>query len=366
MKVYQVLLLVLFVVILNNFVLYQFFKPLALGPEKPTIEVSETKSDRSASFAQNDQTSYAVSLNELAVSDSLAASSSDSDVIIANAVKRFSNSDEFTAILDQYQMNVTKRHAELQKRYSQSSASELYAIAMESESPSEKQWALQYLIPGKLNDLDSFELKNLYDQASEDWWKPSLLVSLIEKNDDESLASAKQFIQNGKLSFEISSELFSVVYEKDPDFIKRYVESIDLAVTDIGSGIYTVLQEPELANIFYENNFDQILKSNKKEYFQYGAYNLKSELDDQQELALVELFGANNRHKRSFALSLVGKIKDTDRIRRAYSSLIKTSDQQVFLSQLLSRDKNSDQYKLALELAESSDKEELKQMTRSF
>ncbi len=326
-------------------------------PVRKTIELSEERAPRLPTKGD-----LALSTDTLAVSDQPAETTS-----FEQEFRRFSRSEEFIAIMDRYTMSTGDRMMQNMQQYSTMSARELYDSYTNSQSSTDKQMALQALMQGKMGDLSTVELKDLY-QASESelFGKYQVLQVLLEKNDAEALQWAKQEVDNPMLAMQGGYDIYAQINDKDPAFIREYVEN--LRVEDLAASQYSLsallMQDQELAKTFYAKNLDQVLDSNSNTLFQMVPYNLQLDMNSDQQYKITELLGSGSRDKRNFAIGLVHNVSDPRLIRDGFAKLTRSQDQQTMLSTLITGASTENIKKLARELAAASDDPVLQQFAR--
>ncbi len=326
-------------------------------PVRKMIEPSEERAPRLPT-----KSDLALSADTVAVSDQPAESTS-----FDQEFRRFSQSDEFIAIMDRYTMSTGDRMMQNMQQYSSMSARELYDSYTNSQSSTDKQMALQALMQGKMGELSPVELKDLY-QASESelFGKYQVLQVLLEKNDAEALQWAKQEIDNPMLALQGGYDIFAQINDKDPAFIREYVEN--LRVEDLAASQYALsallMQDQGLAATFYTKNLDQVLDSNSNTLFQMVPFDLKLDMNSDQQYKITELLSSGSRDKRNFAIGLIHNVSDPRLIRDGFAKLTRSQDQQTMLSTLISSASNENIKKLARELAAESDDPVLQQYAR--
>lgn len=367
MKPYQVILIVITIVALNNLLvlsLVGYFSKESSLPATPVNVASKTVPEPEDTLVTNAESIFEPPAIDTQVAPDPSPETSAPEEELVSAVKRFVTSKDFEKVLDEYQLSASLRYQQMQKRFSRMGASELYDAAINSDSRTEKQMALAMLNQGKVNDLETSELKVLYqEQSVDEWGKRQILVKLLEEKDPEALNWAKQLLSDGQVFY--GDEVYAAVYEVDPDFVKERLSNLDLSDSQSSaSALSFVIQEPELAKVFFEENFDKILESNSNQIYQMGAYSVDFDLSRRQQASLIEFFDSTNRHKRSFAISVSKNIDDVDVLRDAYSRLAKRKDQRNFLRRLSLERMNPDKRSLVQELAADSDDPEIRKMVR--
>ncbi len=366
MKFYQVALTVIIALAANNLVLLHYFKQ---EPVKGATDISATvnrQAEPSISGKQDQREPFPKpSTRQTLVTDddSLSVDINRENQEIVNAFETYAKSERFVSILDGYYLSAATRYEEIEQRLNGLSALELYYIATESDNLLEQQSAMQVLAQSKLHQLGASELKTLYQREDvQQWSKTSILNSLLSENDPEAIVWAKQLISNNTPLSYLSDDLYSAIYENDPDFIRNYINEFDIESGPNAYGFYNfVQQEPKLANEFFTKRIDEILDSENGTLFQFGAYNVEFDMTTRQQSKLLSLFESNNQHKRSFAMSLLGNVDDTGMLREAFSKFERARDKRNFLN-ALSTDKNAEKQALVKELARNSDDPDLQSL----
>lgn len=282
----------------------------------------------------------------------------DDESSLVTAIRKFSLSDEFVEIMDEYQLSAGQRFQEMEKRLQGLSAEELMSIYESSNKRSERQFALQTLLQSKVQSLDDFSLRRLYELVDEgdSWGKPTLLAMLIQRGDKESLIEAKQQITSGQLGRYRLYSILESVYDQDPDFIKDYMEDIRIGDSEVVPPISNLIhRDAELKRLFLDNNLDDLLEKNNPDFFATFGHVGEYTLTDNQEDRIVDLFAEKVSAKRNFALSMVTNIQSVDKLQRAFASLDREQDKFSFLSQLITNGQSEEQRQFAKELAAESD-----------
>lgn len=284
--------------------------------------------------------------------------------------KQFSTSKEFQSIMDEYRILANQRSQEKQRYYQSMSSEELFAAYQSAESTLDKQWALQYLRDGKLEQLETYEIKQLYqalDEGTESWNKYAMLNLLLEKGDAEALVWAKESITDPAFGMQGGHEIFESLYEQDPQFVTDFVDGLTLDdLSTYRHSLYGIFNDSKLARVFFENNLDEILDTSNTSNLRYFGHNVEIELSDQQQSGIVDLLESSRKRDREFAIGFVRSIDNIDLLRESYAKISRTQEQQHFLSQLMTDFENEDKKQLARELAENSDDPMIKQMLRNF
>ncbi len=357
MKTLNVILSVILILIINNIVLLwltgYFTEPSTIIGSSDLIpdNVIAEPQHRPSKIDPSDVNSHSV--------NAAVTESEELTPEIQQAIQDYVSSDQFYLTLEEWQSKASQRYQELSNRLTSMNTQELYAFVNESENPNEKLSALSYLVQGgKLSQLSSEELKNLYQHTGDQQWgKSKLLKVLLEKEDPDALTWAKALISdNNRTQNSYSSDIYDAIYHQDPEFIKRHIEETEFNPRSPQLDLFSfIAQEPDLATSFFNRNLDSILDSDNDNVFLY-AYNVPViEMSNQQEAKVLELFESRNRNKRNFAIGLAPQIEDTQALRQAYSTLERNQDKLGFVARLVSAVDNPDAVALGRELAASSD-----------
>lgn len=277
-------------------------------------------------------------------------------------LKRFMQSDTFVDVMDAYQVGARARAMTLEKELRDSDVPSLLTIALESKNQLQKTLALG-ILREDLNKLDATELKSLY--ALDDlqpWNRNAIIVALIDKGDIQALQWGKeQLVAKGDFRYGFHHELFESLYDKDPEYVRQFVSSVDISAYPRASKmVHLLTSKPELATVFFSNNFDQILNSEDNQLYQAFYGRPKLELSRSQQADLSSFFISSNRHKRSFAINLASNIEDTDLLRDSFYQLDKTREKLQFLQALSMNKKNTEQQELINEIVDSASDEAIK------
>jgi len=290
------------------------------------------------------------------------------DSEMAEEFRRYTSSEEFSNIIDQHLLSYSSRSSNLQNKLSEMSAQELFQLFIESDDHLESEMAVLTLIQGKTGNLDTLQLKQLYQNPNVPaWGKSAMLTSLLVQGDDESFDWAKEFIRDGGTGAYYDTEMLTQVYEQDPEFIKRHIKGLNLNnnSTGVESMISFAATNPELSKYFLQNNLDKLLETNNNTLFNWMSHtDSKLELTNQQENSLASLFNSKNPNKRSFAINMVPNISDVDLLRNSYSDLSREEEKIQFLSSLLQTTHSQEHMNLAQELAVSSDNSDIRELVQ--
>lgn len=360
--------ILIIVLVLNNYLLLNFLGYFSESPDSgspATPDTIATAEQSGLSQGEQEQTSESDAAPVESPNTGVAAFQAESstttltelsDRNFITSFKRLSKSEDFTDIMDEYTMTSGQRLMETQREFMQMSAEELYELAVNSERGMDRAMALQTLSQGKIGDLGVYELKNLYQLENLDIWARSKIVErLLEEDDPDGLAWARQIVTEQSQNAYISHELLEGIYEKDVEFVRDYLDQIDLEGQQVTSAlIFFSSQDPELAGEFLQKNLDAILNSSNRRVFQLNAFGAKVEMNSEQQEQVLQLLESRNRQKRQFAISLLNSIGDTEVLRRAYDSLSKRSEKRTFLFSLYGDEDAPEKRQLAKDLAAES------------
>ncbi|MCH2192150.1 MAG: hypothetical protein MK188_14625 [Gammaproteobacteria bacterium] len=269
------------------------------------------------------------------------------------AFRSAAKTDELAEIALELQKRAQELYLEIEQRYATMSSAKLLAEYYGSDSQLEKQTALTKLIIMDFSDLESFELKALYETPhAEIWAREAIIKKLISIGDPDGIRWAKQtLVENQGLNVYLGGDMLSDIYRYDPDFVTEYINNIDLnhrnEISNLSGLFY---QEQELAKEFVVRNFDEILQSNDPSVLQLSNQVAELDLNDDQQRDLIRKLGDNYREKRDFVLRLLSNVEDTDLLREGYQTLERDNDRIKFLRTIY-----KDHRALARELAGDSD-----------
>jgi len=371
MKAYQIVLLVIVIVALNNVVLFNLPRfsttdnqtaELSITQESQSIEVPSTAvaSQNSPSISKEPQWQDQSAHSEQYRQDSLEG------IDFESAFDRFLSSDKFIQALDQYRSGTVPRYQKLQSRMSQLSPEELLSVALDDSNSLEQQMAQRLLAHGDLSEINAQDLRSLYHaEGVTQWAKQKVVIRLMEEGDPQALDWAKQIITDPVGADTLGPDIYSAVYERDPDYFKDYVSTLDLNnVNKSFSALSVVSNDKELSKDFYEENFDRIVDTKSNQIFQYMFNNAEIELTNRQENRVPELFASKSSNRRRFGLSLVQSVKDVNVLRESYSQLNKNTEKLSFLRGLITRETDLEINSLIQELASDSGDQKIQDLVR--
>jgi len=358
LKTHHVLLTIIIVVLINNALLLGYLskdsEPVVMVSGDTSKQVTRTDpvaDHRVVSDRYSDQDSDLDNHTEQLLNSELEAK-------ISEAVDQYLLSGNFTRQLNNYQKEFASEFEEIHNRLTVMSVTELYSVSIDSSNPSEQEYAQQLLAQNGFGELDATQLKSLYltDDVSS-WGEESLLLKLLEGNDAEAIGWVKQKIADGSMAQYQNPEIFSAIFDADPDFVKQHVRDLDLNnPRQSVAALSFIMRDSELSKNFYEQNFDKLLDVKNSQIYQYLYPPAELELSSGQQNRLVELFDSQSRQRREFAISQARNIGDVNVLRDAYSRLSKNSEKLSFLQNLSNGENKTDVALLIQELvAESND-----------
>ena len=209
----------------------------------------------------------------------------------SRSFRSFSDSAEFLDIMDNYTIRSGERMMRRMQETAQMSASELYDLFVSSDSAADRTLAMQGLSQGKMSQLEDYQIKELY-KSGEPWGRMEALKLLLERDDLEAVEWAKEAATNPSSMMMGGHEVLPLLYEKDPEFVRDYVNN--LSVDDASHGLIFLFQNDELKQLFFENNLDQILESSNSSVFQLAPHNIQVELDSNQQSRAIELLASSS------------------------------------------------------------------------
>lgn len=344
MKTYQVILIVIAVLAVNN---------LALLTLVGYFSENQRHSGQSTGLSN---TSQSLSSDE-------AVDYHDFDEVTL-AVEEFVNSYQFTEVLDNWEKRSRRRDEKIGERLADLDSQELHLLSLDTDSDAEREIAFDLLVEqGKLEQLSNDEIKALYvDLENGQSNKAILLALLLDKDDPEALEWAKESFNDSSFSNGSSSEIYAAVYDEDPIFVENHITGVEFDPTQAPPGLLEFVQQvPNLANLYYSQNFDKILSSSSDDVFGFIEADVNIQLSYEQQSKLVSLFASSSGVKRDFAIGLAGIMDDSQLLRDAYSNITRSQDKSAFLASLLSSS-SSDVSDLAVELALNSDDPDIQRL----
>ena len=271
--------------------------------------------------------------------------------------RRAAKSGNLNDALDEWQMGSSRRWQEAQSRLIQLDAEELFAEFESAESSFNKQMVVHMLMEGKAHELETHQLKTLYQsELVQNWNKMQLLVSLLEREDTQALGWAKQFLQSEQAIRHFNNDLMSLIWDQDPQFVRGFLRDISF---DNSVSIHSVSnflrQEPQLRLEFLNRHFDSMLDAGGSRVFNTGLNHKDFKMSALQESRLLEFFESPSKHRRQFALGFIPNFESVDDLRRAYANIERDREKRQFVNMLMSRSSNEEKKALGREIAASSD-----------
>jgi hypothetical protein len=362
MKIHQIVLAVIVILSVNNLLLLSY---LGYFSEKET-SINAINSEGGPNYSTPEPSQFSPSGVALPIDqDQIALRQALEKNDLNDAIENYIKSEQFTVAMDDWQLKASRRFAVITERLAKMDAPELYISALEGHSRTERAAALNSLFQNnRLAQLSSDQLKDLYINTSMySYGKNNILKILLENDDSEALSWAKSSITDDALTQNFDSEIYSLIYDKDPEFVKIHLAELEFEPSLTGLGILSFMQqEPGLASSFYGRNFDKILDSKNNNVFIFTPDASQLTLNDQQQSRVAELFSSNNRHKRNFAIGLAPIIEDTQLLRDAYSNLSRNQDKMMFIMSLMTPDVRTEASDLARELAKNSDEPNIRRL----
>ena len=371
----QYLIITVIVVLINNLALWYF-----LGSEPEEITNVQTDSIQTPNLIKESKELGDIDIKQNRNSELLAANSDEEEqeqnqeqeifedsIEVTSAVKNYMASDEFFEVLDTYRTQRQQKQRELQEEVASLSTLELlhaYSIATDRQ---EKNIILQALYQSDLTAIDSYQLKEIYNNEDvNDWMKSRLLVAMLDQKDQDSITLAKEFLREskGQYGYEVWDRLF--------DFDRGYVieTANELPVDQLvknSSLVSTLARDSEALKSFFEKQLDNILDADDSRiYRDLQNFGVEMELSRSQEQSLGDLLASERKSKRSFAIGFVGNISDIDMLKDRYADLFSSQEKQTFIYGLISNSASENHKELARELSENSDDPLIKQITTNL
>jgi len=365
MKSYQIILITIAILALNNLVLLTF---MGYFSKEKVISTEITTLDAAASLESTKSFPTSSKQPVLSTSQPEISTPLEAQPELIRRFDEYVQSDQFADALENWQLKYRQRYKEINERLAVMNSDELYSIVIDTQNQTERATALYQLMQGgKYQQLTDEQMKSLYSETQiEDWSKSRLLTTLVERGDPEALSWAKQSIRSNSASLANNTGLFDVIYDKDPEFIKQYIANVEFEDSSSSVNLISFIQsESDLSDAYFTRNFDKILDSTNDDVFKY-IYAPNIEMTSTQQSRVAELFNSKNRDKRRFAIGLASKITDTTTLRSAYDQLSRSSDKNHFISTLLSDGSNSKNKQLARELAENSNDPSIQQLIKLY
>lgn len=286
---------------------------------------------------------------------------------LEQAIKR----DDFKQVWDQYQIERNDHYTESQQYLSALEPFELFDIIQYSTDRIERQVAQQILMSKGMQDLENYQLKELYkNPVFSKWGKSEILSTLLQNNDPEGLGLAKVALtEHNKNLFNSSfdTDLMQSIYEQDPDFMVQYAANYNIDKMVRFSPVTAFFaQEYKLAAVFLKNNFDKIIGSERRHVLQMGSNFSNVEISPSQQEDVIELFDSNNRYKRELGVALVANLKNTDSttLTTLFNKLSRKQQKRTFIYKLYYNSNDPKLKAFAKQLASESNDPQLKQIAQ--
>ncbi|MFT4629153.1 MAG: hypothetical protein ACI9WC_000274 [Arenicella sp.] len=236
-----------------------------------------------------------------------ASAASIDEVRIIDVLRNVADTDDFLAILDDYQAKAGRRYLELQKKFGSMNATDLYDVVANAATDRDRQFALQVLVQTGFDELESYQLKSILNLDDlQIWHKDKLLSNLLERRDPQALSLVKAYMSDNTSNRYMDQDLVRNVYDLDPGYIRGLVSELDL---DKGREHFTVLsvalEDPKIAKEFHAKHIDQIIESKNRQLFNYLRSPSAIDLSVDQQNEIIELFQSPNRQKRQFAMGML-------------------------------------------------------------
>ena len=357
MKHIKIVFIVLVLLIVNDLLLLKFTGFFDEGPGSTTVKTPVTQSPPTLNQTQDPEAPASQNKSIAQMDSGQKHTSPLNQESFTTVFSEYAKTPAFTQILDEHTFASGQRMIEMHRQISGKSAQELYDLVQSSTNTAQRQLALQALSDGKLYQLTSLQLKEIYRSSSNDFYgKYQVLQPLLEKGDAEAIEWTKEAILNDP-SFALYGgyQLVSLLYEKDKEFLENYAR--DIRLEDIQSSTYQIsafFQESDLQKIFLQNNFDQVLESKNSSLFEQFGYGVVLELSHQQQRELVEMLLSEQRSKRQFAANLIGSVQDANLIRDSFYQIQNQNERRLIASSLTTNAATPELKSLAKELIENS------------
>ena len=372
MKAIKLIGFIIAILLVNNFLLLYFMGDISSflqsGPNQAASGVVLTPSlSQQGSVDSSRKATDVEVVSKLDTAPSMEGHDMDFVATLARAIKR----DDFKQIWDQYQIDRSDHYTESQRNLTVLEPFELFDLIQNSTDPIERQVAQQILMNKGMQDLENYQLKELYkNPVFKKWGRSEIISMLMQNSDPEGLSLAKVALlehNNSLFNSSFDTELVQSVYEKDPDFMMRYVADFDINQTSRFSPIVAFFtQEDKLAKVFLKNNLDKIIGSERKHVLQLGSYFSSVEISPSQQERVIALFDSSNHHKRGLAIALIGSLKNTDTstLTTLLKKLSRKQEQRDFIRKLYYNSNDPKLKVFAKQLASDSNDTLLKQIVQ--
>jgi len=170
MKSYQIILITIAILALNNLVLLTF---MGYFSKEKVISTKVTTVDAAASLESTK--SFPTSSKQPVLSTSQPEKSTPLEAQ-PELIRRFDEyvqSDQFADALENWQLKYRQRYKEINERLAVMNSDELYSIVIDTQNQTERATALYQLMQGgKYQQLTDEQMKSLYSETQiEDWSK---------------------------------------------------------------------------------------------------------------------------------------------------------------------------------------------------
>ena len=280
-------------------------------------------------------------------------------------------SEDFVGVLDSYRATREQQQADLQSNFSSMTARDLLNAYQVTTDKRERQTILQYLTNTDLSSVDAYDLKQLYNDGSDgenhDWIKSKLVFELLERQDDEALNLAKQFLSETKNSRWVGIDVLNKVFEFDRNYVIELANNMSIDQLSNSYVLSALSSDPSAIEEFYTNQLDNILAAdNLKVYERLHTGPQKLDLNTGQQEKIIDLMASKRSAARNFALGMSGSIDDIPILRARFDSLSTAQDRQAFIFGLFGNSESEPHSELMRELVSASDDPTIKLYSNSF
>ena len=365
----QYLIITVIVLLINNLALWYF-----LGSESEEMTNAQTDSIQTPSLIKESKEleNIGINQNRNRNNELLAANSDEADqdqdqdqeqeifeesIEVTSAVKSYMASDEFFEVLDTYRTQRQEKQRELQEEVAPLSTLELLNAYSSATDRQEKSIILQALYQSDLTAIDSYQLKEFYnDEDVNGWMKSKLLVAMLDQKDQEAINLAKDYVATPRRA-NTSYEIWNRLFDLDRDYVISTASEMSIEqLVKQGGLLGSMLQDSDAKKQFYENQLDNILNSNNSRVFQnLQPYQVEIELSRSQQNKLGDLMRSELQSERRFAIGFISNIGDLDVLKEGYQALTSSDDRQLFLIGAMANSENEPVSAWAQETIEASD-----------
>jgi len=221
------------------------------------------------------------------------------------------------------------------------SAQELFEAYLLTSSNEEKKEILNSLNNKGYGDLETDSIKELYYTADiSDWMKSQLLISLFDRQDDDALPLAKQFVSNAGRG---TGEIWHWIYDYDRDYVLETASGMSIKQLVDSSIVQSfAYQDSDAMRKFLGNQLDNILAVENVGFFR-GIFMLpiEIELSDRQQREIGELLFAERESVRAIAINFAININDLGLLRDAFNNFSSQQERDNLINSLTSTDRVS-------------------------